>query len=806
MNKEFNGRRNRRTKNGIIRRLSAAMICLVLLLAMMGTGLAAKEKKHVVSPELGEALLYQWYYVPSTVPSTVPEMYLEQMTIGTITLESNSSNYRYQGSANQISVTFKSGEEALKDALRVDGNMIVIDNDQMTVPGTAVFHIKAESDSAVLERDYPLTVLDWNEHPLFVIDKEDPVLKAEPGKTFRGADLVACAGALNYAAIADEVLKIHYRTEKDEDYFPLSGMGHFRLMDYTGLKYDDTTSLKLDRQLDSLTLFAPEVGRFRTEVIYMAGNILLDLPVTVDVRGYQMTADRPLTAGAPVQYQITGSTEGRTFTWSVEGEGASIDAQTGILTVTSEAMPWTVFTVTATADNGDTVQRSELYAGVPNCFEGAEFKPVQSQGFLVPAPSGAGWNYSQTDRESDILIGHGENLTMDAKWFLPDDGFAENPDIAIKEIQYRLDSFTNKANKDVQTEVIQIDSHPAGLATFSTQDSYLYHYNVGELIYIRNNRYLQIRVYSQDYNPEKLRQVTMDDLKVLAYRLGYDPENAPFTAEKATLRITAKDGTEVITEGKTLQMTAAFDDTETVNKKAKNDGVAWSVVQTETGEPVSGVTISDKGVLKVNKGLEAPVDLTVKAVSVVFGTEAVLQVKAIPVVKGIRTEPAELFFYTGTEDSAVLRAVLDPETVPPAGLTWTAAKKDIAEVTPAEDGTATVRPLKDGKTTITVKEPGGKSAKVNVSVVAPVEAIELTVKGSVKPGATVTVSAALQPKNAGNKNVEWSLDVAEDIATINTKGQVKISKEAASGTKITVTCTALGAPEPVAASAEIVIP
>ena len=91
----------------------------------------------------------------------------------------------------------------------------------------------------------------------------------------------------------------------------------------------------------------------------------------------------------------------------------------------------------------------------------------------------------------------------------------------------------------------------------------------------------------------------------------------------------------------------------------------------------------------------------------------------------------------------------------------------------------------------------------DMNVMIPVETVELTVKGNAKPGATVTVSAALAPREAGNKNVEWSLDVGEEIAVINANGQVRISKEAASGTKITVTCTALGAPEPVQTTVEI---
>ena len=45
----------------------------------------------------------------------------------------------------------------------------------------------------------------------------------------------------------------------------------------------------------------------------------------------------------------------------------------------------------------------------------------------------------------------------------------------------------------------------------------------------------------------------------------------------------------------------------------------------------------------------------------------------------------------------------------------------------------------------------------------------------------------------------------ETVATVNQKGQVKIAKTAASGTVITVTCKALGAPEPVAATLALTV-
>ena len=90
-----------------------------------------------------------------------------------------------------------------------------------------------------------------------------------------------------------------------------------------------------------------------------------------------------------------------------------------------------------------------------------------------------------------------------------------------------------------------------------------------------------------------------------------------------------------------------------------------------------------------------------------------------------------------------------------------------------------------------------------MSILIPVETVELALKGTARPGGTVTCSAALQPRNAGNKNLEWSLDVGEEIAAVSARGQVKISRDAPAGTTITVTCKALGAPAPVISTIRI---
>ena len=185
-----------------------------------------------------------------------------------------------------------------------------------------------------------------------------------------------------------------------------------------------------------------------------------------------------------------------------------------------------------------------------------------------------------------------------------------------------------------------------------------------------------------------------------------------------------------------------------------------------------------------------------------FGSTDTLEFTIIPLATKVTAEPAKLTLYAGSDQPATVNAEALPENIPPAALSWSSGKKDIIELTDNGDGTAAVKALKAGQDTLTVAEPGGKKAAIKVSVVAPVESIELTVKGKAVPGGTVTVKETLTPKNAGNKTVEWSLDVDESIATVN-KGKVKVAKDVPAGTVITVTCTALGAPEPVSASAVI---
>ena len=300
----------------------------------------------------------------------------------------------------------------------------------------------------------------------------------------------------------------------------------------------------------------------------------------------------------------------------------------------------------------------------------------------------------------------------------------------------------------------------------------------------------------------------MEDLHTIADLITYDETKATWTAKDGEFSLESKDNTTVLSAGKKTQLVVNYNNPKRANEKIKsvsntsyikeNGAMNWSVVDAETGETVEkGVSVDSKGNVIVEKELTDIRKVVVKAKSNIFNTTGEYSLTLMPIVSSISTDKSELFFYTGTDTTENVRVALEPSTIPPIGIVWKTKKDGIVDISANDDGTVSIKPVAAGKTEITVTEPGGKSVRLNANVVAPVEQVELKLSGKQIPGGKVAVKETLLPKNVGNKKVEWSLNVDESVATINEKGQINISKDAAVGTKIIVTCKALGAPEPV---------
>ena len=371
-----------------------------------------------------------------------------------------------------------------------------------------------------------------------------------------------------------------------------------------------------------------------------------------------------------------------------------------------------------------------------------------------------------------------------------------------------------------EEEHVVIDGYPARLVIWNANgtDKYLHvNESVGQVIYFRNDRALICQLASWDDNGEikvdDLPKVTMADLRKIAKLISYDPTKAPYTVADGEFSVRTKRDQSIVSAGGKLKVTAEYHDEKKMMAKKKDFDwywnnikptvTSWSVVDMETGKEIPGVEINNSGNLTVDRKLESVYRAEIRGENTFFLTKAACPITIIPASSKIFMDTTKAFFYTGTDTPRTVRAVIEPETVPVIGLSWKAQREGIVELADNGDGSVTLTPVGTGKTIVMVTDPNGKKAKLDVSVTDPVVDMELKVKGKAKPGSSVTINAVFNPATAGNKDAEWSLDVGEDVATVNNKGQVKISKGAPAGTKITVSCKALGAPEPVTKTIEI---
>lgn len=398
----------------------------------------------------------------------------------------------------------------------------------------------------------------------------------------------------------------------------------------------------------------------------------------------------------------------------------------------------------------------------------------------------------------------------------------------VMEDEDALEEYKRVYNQEelLDEEIIQIDGHMAYLSikrwTRPNDKQVLLE---GHILYYRNNYWFEMDLFSprtEKKDWDKIPKITIKDLKEFAKYISYDESSSTITAKSGSFSVKAKDNQTILSAGKSLPLSTEYDNPNCIQefdsahshfwmgygyKKNQQDEFTWSVIDLDTGNESKDVTIDKNNTIIANKRIDRILNIEIRAKSKRFTSTASYHLTVIPVVKAITTDPKEIVFYEGTNNSATAKVILEPSSVPLSGITWTATNAHIINIESNEnDGTAVITPIKAGKTAITVKEPGGKSTKLTVTVVVPVETVELTVKGTVKAGSKVNIIANLVPKKVGNKTVQWSLDVGEDIATINNKGQLIINKSAPSGTKITVTCTALGAPSPITGTIIIEVP
>ncbi len=787
------------------------MMCITMIVTLLVSG--AMIPTAALAAAKGECDAFKildaaWFYVPSTAAYSAEV--IEWAVQPAISAQNGSEPVK------TCSIEFVSGDEALKNALNYrvitpeqeEGATaqedtpvleLYVDNDQLKAPGDAVFHVKAESEHCVDERDVALHVISWDDQPLFLTRGGPYILTAKIGDTIENRQIAESAIDLRDQDIIAEFEKEGITIGPDLRRNPLTMVprGTTILTAWSNMSENPEDYREGYQVLD--------YGATDTLFRYDKGNVRYEDQVRIEIPGYRIAGPKTVTPGETAQYAIIEEPEGegRTFALSAEGEGITLDADAWTLTAAEDTPEGTKFTLTATpSDGGDPATlEGKVSSGViaQETFETTDFR----EGFSIPLLINEEAYTTGYNRYNGALICETKDetapyVTTLSYVVLGLGQFMEDPE-AAKQIYEQANTEGLQITTD---EIVEIDGHPARMVVGNVDA-----FSIGLLYYARNNRILIVQLNSspaEETTTGDLPMVTAADMKTIVKQTGYDPAKASVTVDDIPITISAR-GTEdeaVLSGGQTLSLTASFANPDKVNARARNNTILWAVTDTATGEAPEDVTVDGKGNVSAKKTLADIRKVEVTAFSPIFGTSAVYPITVIPSITKIRTEPERVYFYVGTYKAQTVKAVVEPEKAPTTGLTWKAKQEGIVEITDNQDGTATLKPLAVGKTSVVVTEPGGKKAKFKAIVTEPVTEVKLSISGRNNPGCAVTVREELIPKGVGNKNVEWSLDVGEEIATVS-NGMVRISKDAPVGTVITVTCTALGAPEPVKASVQI---
>ncbi|MBQ6398519.1 MAG: Ig-like domain-containing protein [Clostridia bacterium] len=687
-------------------------------------------------------------------------------------------------------VEFLDGEEALREAVTVDPDGTVrIHNESLTAAGTAKFNLTFESEHYTASREETLVVTEYPENPVLTELYVDPVFYMQPGQSFTPR---AALQAIARMDLMESSLKLRLN--------PPAGKAEVEPKETAGMSYDG--------EADRFTV--DEFGVYDYTLAYSFGNLAWKMPFKVQATAYSITGPTWLMPGGEGEFRVTDvdAAAGRKYTWSMVEGKAEIDAKTGKITVGQDAEAGVPLKIALTPDEGPAIDTQiRIVDGALSVI--ADTTTEEEAGFSVPVPAGDEWDIHISEKRENGWIYRvygtgldGSTLIIEARTDLITSGFRED-DQAVS-AYYDETTFNDKA-RELQKETLRIDGHYARMYTYTTDGQNQQPYRMGEIEYARNNRVLTVTAYATRSGAaeESIIPITMADLRKIAEQIHYDKEKAPIRQADARLTLTAQDDADAVSAGHSIQMIPVYAG-ENVGKHAEERIFTWTVTDAETGEETEAAEITAGGKLTAAAGLEKPVAVKVTAVSQAYSTKASKTMTLMPTVQKIGIDSGDLTLYLGAEPVTV-RALITPDTVPAKGLFWRTTRPDLFEVTEAEDGAVMVRPLTVGRAYLSVREPGGKAAQIALIGLKAVEGLELRHSGAAKPGATVRFTAVLQPQDAGNRNVTWTLNVGEDVATIGNNGKLRIGKNAPKGTEITVTCTSKGAPVPITVSEKITV-
>lgn len=280
---------------------------------------------------------------------------------------------------------------------------------------------------------------------------------------------------------------------------------------------------------------------------------------------------------------------------------------------------------------------------------------------------------------------------------------------------------------------------------------------------------------------------------------------ADVSPEDAVLFIHAEGDPMKLAAGSQLQFSASFASPGKINAEAENDQVLWSLLDRDGQEIERRLAhIDENGLLQANITVRSGLDVVVTAQSAVYGTKAEYPLLLYPPALEVRLAPEKLEIYLSQKNGAVVRASTRPANLQRT-LTWKISNPEIAEFTVNDDGSVTVFAKKPGATRLTAYADNGVRNYIPLEVPRLESSIRILGDEYVRQGGTLELTAMLGSRAAEPREVYWSIDVDESIATISTAGRLRPTAACPVGTKITVTCRPRHADGDVYATKEIVV-
>ena len=192
---------------------------------------------------------------------------------------------------------------------------------------------------------------------------------------------------------------------------------------------------------------------------------------------------------------------------------------------------------------------------------------------------------------------------------------------------------------------------------------------------------------------------------------------------------------------------------------AANKNVTW------TSSNTSVATVSSSGVVTAKSVGTTTITVTTEDGS----KKATCLVTVTPIkVSGVTLNSSTISIVNG--NNMILTATVSPSNAANKNVSWTSSNTSVATV--SSTGVVTAKSV--GTATITVTTEDGSKKATCLVIVEPIKVSQVTLSSnaiSIINGNTMTLTAAVSPSNAENKNVTWTSSNTS-VATVSSTGVV----------------------------------